>query len=215
MERLNIIVFNDPYAKEIGHTWVPALLSITAAQRVEQLNEGFRELGWLPSPMENQGRLKPSAMLALNLQVTGASDVTVSYVHEISKKYRIEMRIGATEWIGGVSLRPVASNSQAIREFITYLEQICLDECAVSGFRSVSGSLAHCYEACDKEGYIKNKNNWPFYKPFAPCAKGTASAWYDITDSLSPCEIDVNWVQGGKLNLGLYESIELMTKAFV
>ncbi len=198
----------NPEEKELSHTWRPALTALFAVDYADALTERLKPLGVEPHDMRGQGRLSLNDMPRHQIQVTGASDPTLTYVQP-GKPYRFELRFGVTECLVGMSLRPLSNAKDHIRAFLTFLDTARISKCECFGSHTKEEALPTLYP----EQYVMNRRNWPFYKPYAPDANGRASAWFDIKDRDAKTTGTTNWMQG-EYHLSLLEAIQMVVKGF-
>lgn len=202
----------DPKSKTLDNTWGPALIAMFAAPYAANLDLCLRPLGLVPHQMHGQGRLMGDIMPRPNIQVTGASDATLTYSTAKRPYYRLELRFGATQCLTSISLRPYGNTRKDISKFLQYLDGYVMAPTEFGDLTTVPGALPVIYGHND---YVKNRNNWPFYKPYAQGADGNMSSWFDIADPTGNSQSgSTDWING-KFELNLVDAISLIIKAFV
>lgn len=201
----------NPNSKKLGNTWRPASIALFAAPFAATLDAYLAPLGLIPHPMSQQGRLTNNLMPRLNIQVTGASDATLTYSNPACPHYRIELRFGATQCLTNISLRPLSQTKNGISAFLTYMDSCVISAAALGEVHTnpVALSLAYGHNT-----YIKNRSDWPFYKPFAPGSEGNNSTWFDIADPTAPASGSTDWIVDGHFDLNLVQAIDLIIRAF-
>lgn len=201
----------NPHAKKLKHTWRPASIALFAAPYVQALDEYLKPLGVVPHPMSRQGNLMDDLMPRSNIQVTGAADATFTYSNPERPNYRLELRFRATQFTTSISLRPLDKTAAGIAAFLAYMDRCVVADAKVNGQQTVPGSLSAAYRG---EKLVQNRNDWPFYKPYAPDANGKKSVWFDIANPTVPASGITNWVANQPFELSLVQAIELIICAF-
>ena len=196
----------SPHSPSLSSKWRPAALTVLAWPFVQALNEHVAQFGLSPHPMTGLGRLSAEMMVGSNLQVAGAADAIFTYSIPARQEFRIELRIGATRFETSISLRPYGNDRAAQQVFLQYMDQGLISLATIPGYaHSVPGVHGHP---------VKNRERFPYYKPYALSGKGHNSAWFDFADPLQPSQVSANWIQGLHCQLNLVQAMQLIAQAF-
>jgi hypothetical protein len=196
----------SPQSPSLRSKWQPAALTALAAPYLDRLDAHARRLGLEPYPMANQGRLDEVMMSRPHVQVAGASDAIFTYSRPGQHAYRIELRIGATEFLTSMSLRPFDTRRESHRTFKEFLRLGQVAPAQVGSVRSAP-EIRH-------EHAVMAQDGWPYFKPYALDGVGRSSAWFSLLDPHLEVPVYANWIEGTCGRLSLVQGLELVTVAF-
>lgn len=155
----------SPSDKKIRNTRIPATVSLFVAQFAGELDNQLKRLQLHPLCVQSGGRLDSREKMFMHIDVSGASDVVLSY-WALHGHYRIDLVFAMAESRFAINMRPISGRKSAVKEikdsFIKYIK--CKTE----------GSYT------DEFKPVKNIKNDPYYKPMAYNANGKAGDWFPI-----------------------------------
>jgi hypothetical protein len=204
----------DPNAPRVGHTLRPSLTFIGLEADLMAFENALRTVGLVPYDMTNapENRLTPSQMLTPFCSVTGAGDAKLSFmVDGKHSKYRFDFRVPPAGLDMTMTLRPLRCDAASNRAFVRFFEDLSASDAHIGGIRTIPQRLSQLYPT----RYIKNINNWPFFKPYAWNANAREDhVFFSMRDVNSPVDVQVNWIQGHTANLTLLKAVKLIDMAF-
>lgn len=205
----------DPTSPRIKNTLRPALTFIGLEPELDALVETLASVGVVPCDMTHapENRLDAQTMIRTYCGVHGAGDAKVSFrLADADRPYRFDFRIppGGLGLI--ITLRPIVCTSEANQAFRNFLDSVSLTESTVGTCTSIAQRLSDLYPS----EHIKNRRQWPFYKPFTwnANAKQYDPAYFPVTAPDTRVPIKTNWIQGHEAELSMLEAIELIAKSF-
>jgi hypothetical protein len=214
-----------PEAPTNTNTWWPALQTFYADQMSDALNLALQALGLHPVASVSEGHLRdPQALMRPNLNVTGAADCMLTFTTDPGRPYRLDLRLSATRNELMINLRPsthAMSARLAHGQFIQYLENhVFTAGIAAAGYQIRGGPMLGHYGGVAP---IKNRDDWPFYKPFAPNGDGRKAIWFPV--QWSPDEpalmtfpataiSGINWLDPQQGQMSLTEALQALVCAW-
>jgi hypothetical protein len=206
-----INAFRSHEFARIDNTCRPALLLIEAEKLVKQLTNVLRKVGLSPFDMRESPENRVKKMIAFDnfpsdlhhVSVSGAADLIASFhLDKNDAPLRFDFRISPCDNKTTLTLRPTVNTGESNRLFKTYLDNRPLNE-----------SEIQCSETSNifrlPESYVKNRNNWPFYKPLTWQANGSTSAWFTVDDE-TQTNFSVDWIREKPVRLTLSEAIKMV-----
>lgn len=204
----------DPNAPRVGHTLRPSLTFIGLEADLQAFENALRTVGLVPYDMTNvpENRLTQSQMIKPFCSVTGAADAKLSFILDgENRNYRFDFRVPPAGLDVTMTLRPLRCDAASKRAFVSFFENLSASDARVEGIRTIPQRLSQLYPT----RYIKNINNWPFFKPFAWDADARADhVFFLMSDVNSPVRVQVNWIHGHAANLSLLQAVKLIDMAF-
>ena len=215
----------SPHDPSNSNTWWPALQTFYADQMSDALNAALQAIGLYPVANVNEGRLRdPQALLRANLNVTGAADCMLTFTTDLARPYRIDLRLSATRNEFMINLRPsthVMGARLAHDRFTQYLDNHVFPAgMTVAGHQIHGGLMTGHYTGVDP---VKNRNQWPFYKPYAPNGNGKQAVWFPVqwspeqptTMSFPAVAINgVPWLDPQQGQMSLIEALQALLLAW-
>lgn len=204
----------DPFSPNVRDNVLPSLTFIGIEPELDQLKDLLAKINLVPVDMTDkpENRLPAELMVRNFCSVSGSRDTKLSFIENTEKpKYRFDLRLPAGEFKTTVSLRPVSCRRNDNVEFITFFQNLSVRDVTVNGFRTLPGKLCLMYPS----RYIKNLNNWPYFKPFTGVNEGAVErTFFDIQYPIQPVKSSVNWVEGHEVEFSLLDSLNLVSQAF-
>lgn len=164
------------------NTWWPALQTFYADKICNALDPSLQAVGLYPVQCVSEGRLRdPQALLRSNLNVTGSADCIITFTTMPVRPYRIDLRLSATRNELTINLRPsthVMSPRLAHDQFTSYLGNHVFGASLTTVQNRIRvGQMMDHYSGVDP---IRNRKQWPFYKPYASNGDGRQAVWFPM-----------------------------------
>ena len=208
----------DPNNPQLGNTLIPALLTLVATSFLGALDTALGVIGLTPIHGVPEGRLASGAILAKNLNVTGASDCMISYLVP-GRHYRIDLRLRKNRPSLIINMRPLVNAKLQNENFNHYLRGHAIPGGNLHGINLRTGPLLGIYSG----NPIRNANQWPFYKPMVFNANGRVLVEFPMDwPPAAPLAFPTiriklpNWLDpsGGMADMNLIQALELVLLAF-
>jgi hypothetical protein len=206
---------DDPQSPRMLNTLRPSLTFIGLELELDALNKALATIGLKPCDMSRapENRLIAETMVKQFCGVHGAGDAKASFVlADEQRPYRFDFRLPPGGLELQITLRPLECSTNANRAFREFFNNVSLTRYSSGTCRSVAGRLRDLYP----NSYIKNVNQWPFYKPFTWDANAIQNdpAFFPMTNPNAPVHIKTNWLEGHEGVLSMLEAIRLISNSF-
>ena len=203
----------DPRSDRLKHTLRPGLTFIGLESRLDALASHFASIGLQECDVSQlpENRLSGDCMVRKFCGVHGAADAKVSFRHP-DKPYRIDLRLPPGRLETNITLRPLKYTKRCRQTFLEFFENIELEGSSNHGrYKITTAPLKKLYP----EEYIRNKAQWPYFKPLAMNAKGgDGSGWFPMADPEFRIPLRVNWIDGHDCELSMCEALKIISDAF-
>lgn len=204
----------NPLAPHLHNTIRPSLTFIGLEPELDAFEKSLSATGLCPCDMRNkpENRLSADLMVRKFCSVSGAGDAKLSFeVANQKRKYRFDFRIPPAGLDTILTLRPQSCLASENRDFVHYFSSTSVQPVQIRNISTIPAELKSFYSA----NFIKNKKNWPFYKPLTWDSNGRNDPTYfpmckpnDLVDAR------VNWLQGNCVSISLVDAIQLIIKGF-
>jgi hypothetical protein len=208
--------WTNPHSPIINNTIRPSLTFIGIESNLDKLAQCLSSFGLVGCDMSNkpENRLNTNQMVRNYCGVTGAGDAKISFAFEDlqnTKPYRFDFRIPPAGLEVTMTLRPLTCRTRENTQFINYFNNAVVNRVSMGSLHTKAENLNLLYP----NTYIKNRNNWPYYKPLSWNSDGTKySTFFPIDQPDSSVNSKVHWLQGHDVTLSLKDAVKIISEAF-
>lgn len=209
----------------IDNTFKPSLLFISKNEFCEMVNGLMREYGCDTYDMSNVAENRMGVVLENinNASVSGASDAKLSYVFDGADNIpmRLDLRVSAGGRLTNINLRPRCNNRKYKDEFIKYLNSLKLAQNELNGIEVPDKKIIEIFPPKNDRDYtclIKNRNKWPYAKPFSyqksKNDRITYSYWFDVFKPDEKIKCSLNWTNPVDVEVSFIDAIYFLKKCW-
>ncbi|MGM0905562.1 MAG: hypothetical protein ACQEVQ_03410 [Pseudomonadota bacterium] len=213
----------NPSSKRVSNTLRPSLKFIGFENSLDQINSKLAEVGLKPFNMSGlkENRLTPDTMIANNVSVSGAADPMISYINEAEDKpYRFDLRVKSGSSSTVINLRPLSCKEPDKKSFLEFFLALRLPEKVFNiqgkSLTTIPGDFLQNYAIKGLSDPLKNKNNWPFFKPMELTLKSKRASGvaFDFINFSETTACSPPWLKGEMHEMSFSQAVAAISKSF-
>lgn len=215
---------NDASSKRLNNTYKPALRFIGFDDSLTVLNKTLGDFDFTPFDVQHvsENRIRNGGlMIAPNCSVSGAADAMISYRSKAGNKpYRIDLRLKTGSSSTIINVRPLSNSTADKRAFLHFFDNLRLSGKDVvineHTFTTKLGKVPDIYANYNLSYPIKNRNDWPFFKPMELTDNGSRAEGikFELLDLNIKTTCSPPWLESQEVQLTLAEALGLINKVF-